>query len=391
MLNLNTMFDISYAKSNNVEIPNVENNTQNIYLTDVALARIDADIVKCGYQGTLLDQTFNMYQHVKKYGIDRTFLSLYNRAGELNDAIGCKFPSCESVDYVGSPYSTISTTFIAAMEDEQKGLFRRILDWIKRMIAAIRKGIEIVGRWLKYHNVINLRSEVNDILKRYANKDVDYSIAILDYKEVIAQGTRYLNAFTHIAGITASIKDNIEKHPDDLGRLDESIKEVFDNGTAYVIDKTGVENRLGNLYKNKTYVEGSKSLNEYVIKIFKMVQTIIEVQQRGTLLFKTCSGVVTALDNEIKRIETNLDKPETQNKLQVYKRALELINKLRNIADDMVKWSGKSSDNVIKRLHQAIAEGKQKAEAKTADDKTSATEPETNVGNNFGNLGYSPA
>ena len=35
----------------------------------------------------------NMYQHVKKYGIDRTFLSLYNGNHELDKFCEMRFPS----------------------------------------------------------------------------------------------------------------------------------------------------------------------------------------------------------------------------------------------------------------------------------------------------------
>ena len=64
----------------------------------------------------VFDQLLNMYRHVKNYGIDRTFLSLYNSNGQLNKMIGYRFPSCESIDSVGNVNSSASRAFIAAME-----------------------------------------------------------------------------------------------------------------------------------------------------------------------------------------------------------------------------------------------------------------------------------
>ena len=74
----------------------------------------------------MLSRMCDMYAHVKQFGIDRTFVSLYNRHGELDRVCGIQFPSCESMDVVGDRYSRYSTAFIAAMEDEKEGLWAKI-------------------------------------------------------------------------------------------------------------------------------------------------------------------------------------------------------------------------------------------------------------------------
>ena len=53
----------------------------------------------------MLSRMCDMYDHVKQFGIDRTFVSLYNRHGELDRVCGMRFPSCESMDVVGDRYS----------------------------------------------------------------------------------------------------------------------------------------------------------------------------------------------------------------------------------------------------------------------------------------------
>ena len=87
----------------------------------------------------MFDQLLMMYRHVKRFGIDRTFLSLYNDKGQLNNMIGYRFPSCESIDSVGSPRSQMSAAFIAAMEDE----LHLLLLW--KMIRVVYLSVSGLG------------------------------------------------------------------------------------------------------------------------------------------------------------------------------------------------------------------------------------------------------
>ena len=84
-------------------------------------------------QAQMLVQMSKLYTHVNTYGIDRTFLSIYNANGELDKVCGVRFPSCESMPVTGNPHSQYSARFIAAMEDEGKGIW----NWIKNFIAKI--------------------------------------------------------------------------------------------------------------------------------------------------------------------------------------------------------------------------------------------------------------
>ena len=42
-------------------------------------------------EAQMILRMLNMYSHVRRYGIDRTFVSLYNRHGELNKLCGIQF------------------------------------------------------------------------------------------------------------------------------------------------------------------------------------------------------------------------------------------------------------------------------------------------------------
>ena len=120
----------------------------------------------------MLGRMYDMYAHVKQFGIDRTFVSLYNRHGELDRVCGMRFPSCESMDVVGDRYSRYSTAFIAAMESSGSGLWAKVKEivskiwnWIKNVASKIWEKIKSLfgfkkKRWQK----------IVDFLKRNKGK-----------------------------------------------------------------------------------------------------------------------------------------------------------------------------------------------------------------------------
>ena len=116
----------------------------------------------------MFDQLLMMYHHVKRFGIDRTFLSLYNSNGQLSNMIGYKFPSCESIDSVGSPRSQMSAAFIAAMEDEQGGVFTKIWNWIKAQCAKIYNFVLKIIEWFK-DKFINTGARIEKLKKILSN------------------------------------------------------------------------------------------------------------------------------------------------------------------------------------------------------------------------------
>ena len=120
----------------------------------------------------MLSRMCDIYDHVKQFGIDRTFVSLYNRHGELDRVCGMQFPSCESMDVVGDRYSMYSTAFIAAMESSGSGLWAKVKEivtkiwnWIKNVASKIWEKIKSIfgfkkKRWQK----------IVDFLKRNKGK-----------------------------------------------------------------------------------------------------------------------------------------------------------------------------------------------------------------------------
>lgn len=108
---------------------------------------------------TMMLRAHKLYNHVKQYGIDKTFLSIYNSNGELDRMCNMKFPSCEAFNEVGNNYDRYSTAFLAAMEAEGETWWQfikrkasEIWEWIKEKANKIWTAIKgffdfLTRRW----------------------------------------------------------------------------------------------------------------------------------------------------------------------------------------------------------------------------------------------------
>ncbi len=164
------------------------------------LAQAEVDNAKISSTTMQLDQLLNMYDHVKQYGIDRTFLSLYNRSNQLNNMLGVKFPSCESVDSEGYPNSNMSKTLLVAMEDEKEGIFAKIGQGIKWIWEKI-KHICSVG-WNKLKSWLGLSSKKNKETFENAAEQIKKAPKEGIFKKTIKFASRH-KILTTVTAITA--------------------------------------------------------------------------------------------------------------------------------------------------------------------------------------------
>ena len=89
-------------------------------------------------QVAVLDRMLDAYDHVKRFGIDHTFVDLYNQHGELNHFCNTQFPSCEDMYFENGDYSYLSSKFIAAMEDGQFGIWAGIKSSASKIVDRIK-------------------------------------------------------------------------------------------------------------------------------------------------------------------------------------------------------------------------------------------------------------
>lgn len=224
----------------------------------------------------VFDQVINMYRHVKQNGIDRTFLSLYNNQGQLNNMIGYRFPSCESIDSVGSPRSSASQAFIAAMESD--GIFTKIWNWIKEQWAKIVNFFRKVMDWFR-EACGNLDLRVGKLLKYFNNssnkkyKDVkNKSVKYISPSDV----DKYNKAFTDVNNEIKHINVPggavvISSGPDMLSNVSEftnNIAASFSKMAADVKTRSGDTSGYGK-DKDSGDKDGHSQLKQYIDKLNK--------------------------------------------------------------------------------------------------------------------------
>ncbi len=126
-----------------------------------------------------LDQLTNMYCHVKQFGVDRTFLRLYNSNHELDNALHMQFPSCESMNLAGDNSDIYSTAFITAMESEGEGLWATLKRLVMQIINWIRNKIGWVIKFIAklFHPVSN---KLSDMIERLG-ETVDGQLSVKHY------------------------------------------------------------------------------------------------------------------------------------------------------------------------------------------------------------------
>jgi hypothetical protein len=94
------------------------------------------------------DELLAMQRHVAKFGVDRTFLSLFNKGGRLGRALGVNIPACESIDAVGYPTSPLSMACLEAFGHKEKGVVAKIIDFIVALVKKIKNLAARFWNWI---------------------------------------------------------------------------------------------------------------------------------------------------------------------------------------------------------------------------------------------------
>ena len=279
--------------------------------TDVGEA--ETDVKNDDVATQMLLRTGRLYYHVKKYGVDRTFLRLYNQHGELDRLCGIQFPSCESMNVTGNPYSRYSAAFIAAMEDDNKGfwatIWQKIQDawkWIKDHISALW------NRILQFFGVRarDLQKLISDIEKKYNTSD----------KVTLAKGSK----------LGAAANSDEDSLPDIVGDITEIRKRVFAefDKCRHLSDAAWDDLKLEDLN------DDIKDLDEWLkeAKDFELKGADTEVE-------KTLAEVLQPLKDSIGSATTFLNREGALKKMseEALKKVAEVAKKMKDGADDEKK------------------------------------------------------
>ena len=127
------------------------------------------------------DELLAMQRHVAKFGVDRTFLSLFNKGGRLSRALGVNIPACESIDAVGYPTSPLSLACLEAFDNKEKGVVAKIVDFIVALLKKIKNLAARFWTWLSglLDNQASKWNKLQAISKnRVIAKNVDKEVTV---------------------------------------------------------------------------------------------------------------------------------------------------------------------------------------------------------------------
>lgn len=309
----------------------------------------------------------NMYQHVKKYGIDRTFLSLYNDNHELDKFCEMRFPSYESFSTIGNRNSKYSVAFIVAMEDgtdEKKSWWRHIWEWITGIWNYITG--KIASLWNKILQFFGLRAKDLEKLIDKLTDEYDVSMVLWPRKnEKIAlmadANNQYfdniINAETEIVTvgdetllqIDEAIKDVsavLNSNSKDTSKLDAAKKKLNDADTNFTkaanktiavpAIKTDVKILLMNLFKK-------------ISSFYKNAKDVLTKQD------KLKENAVSAV-KQIKEFEHKFNKAEQNEnvtKSNVGEIAIKCTSMAKKISSTVVKH-GKDTIVLINSIYKEL-------------------------------------
>lgn len=334
MLNLNAMFGTAYEVFGNTEPQMSENDFEKMKLEiEVGCAKAACESMQLDFAQVSLDRAFNMYNHVKNYGIDRTFLSLFNSNGELDNAIGRRFPSCESVDFGGSPYSNMSRTFIAAMEDENEGFFAKIWAFIKKCWNAIVNFIK--GVWDKFMSLFKKK-----------DGDVDAQLNELDKVKSLA------------GSVTVKMPEPMDKQAADqaISELKESTDGVVEGAKRGLIGRSWDKLKAFVTRKdsNPEYSKLKVTLKTVDINNVGDLKNAIRELRKASSDFKPTAGQLNEVLTKIEQAKSLMDgnmPPELKAEIGSLRQAADQLNAAEKADQDRVKklgWFGKIVNRLTK-------------------------------------------
>jgi len=263
----------------------------------------------------MLIRICDMYQHVKRFGINRTFVSLYNQNGRLDEICRMKYPACESIPTVGNPHSKYSMTFIAAMEDdsgEHKSWWKKIWGWIQDAWKWVKdKVMELWHRILEFFNLRakDLSKLISTIKDRYYSSPFNpvnlrkgsRLAALLDDSYYLSDLTRsneiFLSRGTDTLTRISKAIDELTKSADKLDDLED---DVDSNENALSTDTTEKEKPVGNTSVSLDVNELARILTEYNTKSKQILEDNEKLRKTITDTIKKINDFSNTVDKKYK-------------------------------------------------------------------------------------------
>lgn len=341
-------------------------------------------------EAQMILRMLNMYSHVRRYGIDRTFVSLYNRHGELNKLCGIQFPACESFSRDGNRYSQYSTAFIAAMEDDDKGLWAQIKKLAKQIIDFIVTQAKKL--WDKIATLLNLkRSKLEKLLARLKKLKGDQKVGVLNkvdglgiltgdalhkFTEANKTYITKADAFTKsVSDLEQKLKTFIsnmqnEDHKADITALDEALHKVNDSSAE--LSQSSISFPKLSLSSDTNGNTTALTINDVVNKVSKFCES-----SKG--MDKSLEDIKKSLEDSSKKYDADINSYSSKAGYETTEATKgPILTALRNIRDavtdnNVVKSRHLSATSSLEKLLESIIKVASKDDTKTAGSNSSSS------------------
>ena len=282
---------------------------------------------------------------------------------------GIQFPSCEAMNATGNPYSRYSAAFIAAMEDDNKGFWAKIWQWIQDAWKWLKDHISAL--WNKILQFFGVRARdlqkfIDEVKQKYdtnaevtlaqgsflaAAYDTQYGNSLLMGSVASAMDTAAGKLFSAVSKVKASdfaqgaegiisevdaalkeVKSCVshlsthEKIPNTIPEMKKKLLEVLNRAEAFGKDGMNLLNKKSQLKKDSENAlkamanavksakdaagsdEAKKAISETALKVTNGVK---EVNGAIVSMGKYCVRTINAYLKELKGIVKQL-KPKDQ-------------------------------------------------------------------------------
>lgn len=261
------------------------------------------------------------YDHVKKYGVDRTFMRLYNSNDELSRSFRYRFPSCESFDSTGSPYSSESVACmegigeaLSAIWDFIVNLCKKIGAFFGRLFEAIRVRFgninDQIGRLRKMSddrpvwvdNIDDVDAETYDIkpIRDFKTKVWDAKIKsskldVATLKQMEQQVGTCIKDLQGSQNLASTAPDKTSKELDEEARKAKKFREAFKTA------KKEINKAVSDIKDDKKLKETSGNANDYLDQAATFMKEVDEAKASMSVAKKMLDEVNTLANNEKRR------------------------------------------------------------------------------------------
>lgn len=278
---------------------------------EVAEAESDAEQAEMIFKQ--FDRVETYLNHARKYGVDRTFLSLLNSDGSLSQAIGYSLPACESFDVTGSPMSAESQAVIAGLE----GVMSDIWGFIKKIAAKVRDFFSKIVTWVMAR-FGDIDKNIGRLRKRFQDSVYDSEKANKASGDVI--DIEYLkNSQSGANDVQPFLSDAQGEFDSIVKGINSIVANVGKGGVIFGTDDTSKDyheklKKYKEVFSNAKKNASKKSIKEVANKVEEYLKLASECR-KGVLQFevlsKSAKNATSLLESAVKKLESH--DPDSKN------------------------------------------------------------------------------